>query len=432
MDVSSADPDTLERYASAGHSLNDSLRKQAQALDTAYRAYSATASECRADVSAALSELAAYVDRNRRDDEWVRTVAAAFRKADTGAGPVTLDDARITALLRSAGLPVSRSQEDWQRLALKRAGIDPADWDPEQGLLANDEIVQSVYRYYGQLWLDHPELQWAGMANLVGPMFYAGWQDLYGLRHALGSGNRLKYFAILLDLPQLPGWVYRTAGFFGPGPLAEHLTSEELEWFEVQFLKMQKAIFEDLAWQHEAYLSDGIEEMRRLRRAGKITGAVLLAWEDIASGEPARLAAGNKALLQYEQETVIQDEYDEMRRHHGPVGDAFTYLATWTANNSVPGGKPYRDVVTRTIGAEIHTPRLPLLGLDPPDPGVHVTLPRGNIAEFDDRWEWIRNDMLPAYQELLKHPGEMRALVNRPVADRADDARRLDVLPYPR
>lgn len=442
LGVSSADPDALERYASAGRGLNDSLHKRAQALLGQYQAYTANASDYPVDAGDVIARLTAYVDQNRQGDQWVQAIAAAFREADTGAGagPPTLDDTRIGALLQAQGLPVSRSKEDWQRQALERAGIDPASWDPKKGLLANDETIQAVYRYYGQLYLDHPELQWAGMANLVGPMFYAGWQDLYAVRHIADEGQRIKYLSELLDLPKLPDWVYDVIDvtadlpfLLSPVSLAEDLVSEDGEWFEVKFLQMQKEIFEDLAWQHEAYLGGGIEELRRVREQepDALDDETLRAWEDIDSGDPQRIARGNKALLRREQRRIVQDHYDEMRRHHGPVGEAFTRLLTLISDNPIPGGRPYRDVVTRTIGFEIDTPRVPLVGWDPPDPGVHVTLPRGNIADFDDRWEWIERDMLPSYRRLLADPDQMRRLVETPVSERAGRLRRLDDLPYP-
>ena len=62
-----------------------------------------------------------------------------------------------------------------------------------------------------------------------------------------------------------------------------------------------------------------------------------------------------------------------------------------------------------------------------------VTLPlsAGNLSNFDDRWGWIENDVLPNYQELLHDPHAARALISTPVADRAEDFRKLPDLPYP-
>ena len=60
-----------------------------------------------------------------------------------------------------------------------------------------------------------------------------------------------------------------------------------------------------------------------------------------------------------------------------------------------------------------------------------LPLPAGNLSNFDDRWAWIDNDMLPRYQELLQDPDAARGLVSSSVADRAADFRKLPDLPYP-
>jgi uncharacterized protein YukE len=343
------------------------------------------------------------------------------------------------------------SIEQWREIAYWRAGIDPDEWRPEDGLLENDAIVQAVYRYYGDLYLEHPELQWAGMANVVGPMFYAGWQDMYAVRGLSDEGQRARYLSELVGLPTLPGWVYDAGdhiadvvpgGFLSPVDLAEHLTDEELEWYEDRFMGMQKEIFDDLAWQHEAYVLGGVGLMRDIHRnnPAEVDTRQLQAWEDIASGEPDRVAEGNTQLLRREQLEIIQDDYDDMRGHHGPVGDVATYAFSVMAENPVPGGQAYRDYDPITIDADIGPPDLtfgvpfgPSWTWDSPDYHFEqdLPLPAGNLSNFEDRWGWIENDMLPRYQELLQDPEATRAIVSSDVAARAEDFRKLPDLPYP-
>ena len=62
--------------------------------------------------------------------------------------------------------------------ALKSAKIERDTWRPDLGFAENTRTVEAVYDYYGQLFVDHPHLKWAGMASLVGPAFYAGFKDL--------------------------------------------------------------------------------------------------------------------------------------------------------------------------------------------------------------------------------------------------------------
>jgi hypothetical protein len=349
-----------------------------------------------------------------------------------------------------AGLSV----DQWRAIAYWRAGIDGESWHPSAGLLENDEIVQQVYRYYGGLYLDNPDLQWAGMANVVGPMFYAGWQDMYAVRSIADEGQRARYLSELVGLPTLPGPVYDFAdhladvvpgGFLSPTALAEHLTSEEIEWYEDRFLGMQKEIFDDLAWQHEAYMLGGVALMRSIHQEqpGEVDSRQLQAWEDIASGDPDLVREGNIQLLRREQLEIIQDDYDDMRDHDGPVGDVFTYALSTMADNPMPGGQAYRDYDPIQFEVHVETPNaavpvgpLPLgpwVGWDTPDFHfeAELPLPAGNLSNFEDRWGWIENDMLPRYYDLLRDPEAARALVGSDVSGRAEDYRKLPDLPYP-
>jgi hypothetical protein len=75
----------------------------------------------------------------------------------------------------------------------------------------------------------------------------------------------------------------------------------------------------------------------------------------------------------------------------------------------------------------------PHVDVDVADVEVHQTLPlpAGNLSNFDDRWGWIENDMLPRYDELLQDPEATRAIVSSDVAERAADQRKLPDLYYP-
>ena len=333
---------------------------------------------------------------------------------------------------RQQALISSFTETDWRAIAFLQAGIDPDAWDPDRGLLHNDAIVQSVYKFYGELWLEHPELQWAAMANLVGPMFYGGWQDLYTLRHITDDGLRNEYLLRLTPLPELPGSAYDLIGHLDMPLGLNDLAAGDLAWLETKMLAMHQEIFNDLGWQHAAYTWVGVDA---IEFAG-VSGDNLRAWQDIASGDAVRVANGNRFLLDREQKVIIQDDYEAIRSYRGPIGEALTYLMTWTASNPIPGGEPYRDVVTRNL-------EIPSLSLDSPkiwppwewvpvdyDP-ITITVPRGNIANIADRWEWIMVDMVPAYIRLLGDPVLMTEIIETPVSVRADGERLLGVLPYP-
>ena len=71
----------------------------------------------------------------------------------------------------------SELRSHWLGRAFQAAGIDPTHWDPDRGVDVNRRTIERVYAYYGQLYLRHARLEWAGMANLVGPSFYAGFLE---------------------------------------------------------------------------------------------------------------------------------------------------------------------------------------------------------------------------------------------------------------
>ena len=274
---------------------------------------------------------------------------------------------------------------------------------------------------------------------------------MYAVRRISDEGQRVEYLSQLFGLPRLPGAAYDVADvaadiplpLLTPASLAEHATSEELEWYEQRFLGMQKEIFDDLAWQHEAYAMGGVGLMREIaaRNPSEIFPRDLQAWEDIGSGDPDRIEDGNRELLLREQERVIQDDYDAMREHNGPVGDVITYGLGVMAENPMPRGEAYRDYDPVTLELHVETPDLQVtpstpwgggVTIDTPDLNIEeeLPLPAGNLSNFDDRWGWIENDMLPRYQELLQDPGAAEAIVGTPVDDRAEDYRKLP-LPYP-
>jgi len=244
----------------------------------------------------------------------------------------------------------------------------------------------------------------------------------------------------MMDLPTPPGWLIDTVDVvdFGLDPIAivEHLTNEELEWLEIKMLQMQKEIFDDMGWQHMSYELGGIEALRDLDDRLPVDCIDIRPWELIASGDADNVLLGNELLLFREQSQIIQDDYDVIKSHNGPVGWAVTTVLTWSAGSPFEGALPYRDVLNHTIEIPYLGPAMPKAW--PPWEWVpaewesfEISIPAGNIANFDDRWEWISSDMLPAYQALLEDQGAVEAIIEIPVADRADELRMLGFLPYP-
>jgi hypothetical protein len=299
------------------------------------------------------------------------------------------------------GVEAHELQQAWRDRALERAGIDRGSWRPGRGVEENRRTIEAVYGYYGQLFLDRPYLQWAGLAGMIGPAFYAGFQDL----------------GLIPDAVR--GTVTAVAG-----RAARRLAGDaagDLGFYETTFLTMQKKIFEDLAGMHEAYLAGGVAQIEEFYRARIIDAATLTAWRQIDTGRrdddaASAVADGNRALLFREQHDIIDRFYARMLGYRWPLGQAFTYLLTLAGTPSVPGARSYPERYPLTVGA-----RLPRIAVS-----ARTPLADGNIAIFTDRWKLIDTDTLPAYLTLLRdHPDRARALAGTPLPQRVSRYRLL-------
>ncbi|EOD58540.1 hypothetical protein H480_43195 [Amycolatopsis vancoresmycina DSM 44592] len=250
--------------------------------------------------------------------------------------------------------PPPRPVAEWRRLALAAAGIEPAGWKPDDGFERQRPIVERVYAYYTKLFNKNENLLWAGMAKLAGGAVYHG---------------------LTLAQQQFDAAKWNIGQDLGAGLVVNYALGLQLV-----LLRTQRAIFEDLAWQHEAFVQGVLPDL--VAAAGVPAGA----WPDIASGDPARVRQGNHALLLREQKTVVAPFYGRIRdmKDFDMIPDQMSREAL----SPLPGGKPFREVV-----------------------------PGGDITVFEDRWRWIETDMLPVYEGLT--PQRRRQLVNTPLADLA-------------
>lgn len=303
-------------------------------------------------------------------------------------------------LAREAEIPPAEYaealQDYWNRRALERAGIDPAEWDPSLGADAQADIIERVYVYYAEVYGEDNDLIWAGMANMIGPSFAAGFFDLAEFRdiaQRVRANSRLTSF--------LPGTPF--AGQLASSLMGElaDLTDRELAFYETTFLQMQQDIFFDLAPVHEAYLHGGIEAVEEMHAAGIIDQDVYNAWEDISTGDPALVEQGNEALLLREQRDIIDDYYQDMYNRY-PSGPAVTQVMTWIGAPSIPGAKGYPEVFDMS----------------------------GNIAHFEDRWDLIQEDTLPAFLDLWRNDRERtNDIISSPVGPRIDEQRMKERFP---
>jgi hypothetical protein len=269
-------------------------------------------------------------------------------------------------------------------------------WVPERGYRANADTVKSVYRYYGQLYRDHPYLEWAGMANLVGATFLAGMQDAAAINAHLATPRRV--------IGRLPAPV-RDA-FRGVSNL---VGLSGLGRVETRLLSMQQQIFFDQAMMHEAYLGGGLQAIEGLRTAGLIDDRAVTSWQQIdlgrRTGRADQVHAGTRGLVWREQMQIIDDDYDQMRAD-GLGGPALTYLLTGVGTISVPGARRPLDFRNISLGP------IKLLTMD--------------ISRREHRWRLIDQDLVPAYNRLLDvDRATMSRLVATDVEQRIRDLKRV-------
>ncbi|MBT2249520.1 WXG100 family type VII secretion target [Arthrobacter sp. BHU FT2] len=307
----------------------------------------------------------------------------------------------------------------WNNQAMLEMGIDPTTWDTSLGTEANWETIRSVYDFYGRAYLANPDLQWAGMANMIGPSFAGGFRDMAMMRDL--AQQILNNPAANIPVPVLDQ-IEQLAG----------MTDQEIRFYEVSMLDMNKEIFLDQARQHQAYLNGGLEEINRLQESGAIDAGTAQAWADIDSGDPDRIQEGNTALLYREQNEIIADDYDTMRSH--PGGEAVTYMVTLAGEPSIPGARSYPEVFPYTFSVESPGPQnVPFTNWDNPTQfrtDFTTGFPDGNIANADQRWELIRQDTLPAYQNLLAtDPDRAAQIIGSDFDDRVDQYRPTNNIP---
>jgi AraC-like DNA-binding protein len=337
------------------------------------------------------------------------------------AAKLALDAAADSGLIRTNSEGYADFLSDyWNNIAMQNAGIDPTTWDTSLGTEHNWDNIVAVYDFYGQQYLANPDLQWAGMANMIGPSFAGGFQDLAMMRDI--AQQILAAPPANIPLPFLQQ-LQTVAG----------MSDSELHFYETSLLDMNREIFLDQARQHEAYRLGGLDEIQRLADSGAISQDTATAWEQIASGDPQQVALGNTALLYREQNEIIADDYVNMQ-NHPLTGEALTWMLTLAGEPSIPGALSYPEVFPYTFTVESPGPsNIPLTPWDNPLQGsatVTTGFPDGNIAHADDRWALIQQSTLPAYQDLItNHPDQAAAIIGSDFNDRAQDARPTNNVP---
>ena len=218
-----------------------------------------------------------------------------------------------------AGAPRDRGAYLSQAYVNAFGTYDEPDWDPQQGFAANRDRLIKVYDYYRDTCLKRPDqFLWAGLGRMAGGAVIGG-----------------------LDLAVNGGETFLTKAM----------------------MRIGKAVFHDIGWQHEAFLDDhqvAIDNAAAQDASSPARRSYADAWRDIASGDTERIANGNKALLENEQFTIIQPLYDQI----AASSEALVFRHTRAFTNKI---HPYhRDFLVR--------------------------FPTGDVINGDDRWAWITED----------------------------------------
>jgi uncharacterized protein DUF2515 len=264
------------------------------------------------------------------------------------------------------------SVQEWQAKAMAAAGIDPNNWDPSDGFEDNEENIKKVYALYAQWYLQDPNLKWAGMAKLAGGTVYGGLLHLVDERP-----------------PVLSIW-----NLLAPVVAYRGMKRNQMDKVERIFVGMQKNIFMDLAWQHQAYVEGGLPALKAAFDRGDLSAANYTAWTQIASGNEQAVWEGNRTLLMREQSEVLPPDYARISGLFG--GGKITDQISAETVSPIPGGDAFQKLYAD-----------------------------GDVTDFKDRWKWIDEHMLPEYKALGTE--YTKILVNQPL----DQLARQEFAPNP-
>jgi hypothetical protein len=155
-----------------------------------------------------------------------------------------------------------------------------------------------------------------------------------------------------------------------------------------------------------AFQQGGMDEMEKAFKEGSITKEQLEGWREVAAGKAdmdkakasgdqgaidaanKEIWGGNKGLLKEEQTFIQHQVYDDSPEAH----EAFKFLSgpmnVMGVTSPVPGGTTFGEDRKNKEG----------------DP---------DVANFDQRWSWIEDEMLPEYQKFESDPNQMNAEMDK-------------------
>ena len=246
-------------------------------------------------------------------------------------------------------LPVSSVmavEDDWRGQARKTIGVTPGQAFP--GVFQINERITSAY---AEMYLSDPDtFKWAGMAAFASS--------------AVGHGMSLAHETFMAAAQSMGLAAFM---LFWPGPNVSMIETRNL------LAQGNGLVYDDLYWQHLAYLKRGLPELHKLCQQGDLAGDLCEAWQKINNGKVYKNSElvwkGNLELLYYEQHHTLQrGVYDPNR----PLWNKISGFSLFPISSPIPG-----------------------------DPVMfNKFVVGGDLGAFDDRWKWISKSMLPAWKNL--------------------------------
>ncbi|MBF6329650.1 hypothetical protein [Nocardia transvalensis] len=327
---------------------------------------------------------------------------------------------------RADGVPPRRYaallHQYWLVVAADNAGIDLAEWDPGRGVAANARTFTQVYVNYRRLATTHPDFYWAGLAELAGGSFAAGFFDMNDVGavvsvpgvHQLGSA-----VADLLRQTPAPLLELLPSDLRLLGTEGERLTAADLTWYQTRLMVMQRHIFLDQVPMHEAYAAEGLPAIEEMYRAGVLDDNAVESWRSIASGTEAGRIDALIRMTDREQNQIIADQWDATAAGRGVMGRVLTYVSTVAGKPAVPGVRAPGLFASATVSADVDGRRWAL----------RTSLPNFNWADRDSRWTYLTGDIVPRYGDLQADRAVAQAVLSVPFPDQLARGRLVVRLP---
>ncbi|MFE3443411.1 hypothetical protein ACFXNW_10300 [Nocardia sp. NPDC059180] len=310
----------------------------------------------------------------------------------------------------------------WLVVAVDNAGIDLAAWDPGRGPAAGERTFNQVYVNYLRLASGHPEFWWAGLAGIAGGSFASGYFDMSDVGRVIDLPGIHQLGNVVADLlrhtPEelvrgLPDDI-RLLATEGP-----RLSMDDLVWYQIRLMTMQKHIFIDLVPMHEAYLAQGPAGIDEMYRAGILDDGLRTAWDSVASGTRAGYIDALIRMTDREQNHVVADQWDVTAAGRGAMGRVLTYVSTVAGKAGVPGVRAPGVFEPATVTAELGGRTLTL----------RTPLPGWNWADRGARWTYITGDLVPRHIDMKSDASLAAAVLAEPFWDKLARGRLLQRLP---